>query len=683
MSLSPVEYGSSLRIGSVEFVAPDEIRVILDADAPEGMAGNTGLPKPFPRVNGYVLVGTEEGHVVAQVEWITLQRAPPPRRKGSVDHSLVDLPFPLRRMRVNPLGVLEAEGSGASPRFGRGVRSFPSVGAPVLLPTDVQLRAVVESGENRRVEIGTCPLASNASVRVDPDRLFGRHLAVLGNTGSGKSCSIAGLVQWSLDAAGEEHKEPDGKPNARFIVLDPNGEYTKVFGESARVFQVDGENPLQIPLWLWNTTEWIAFTKASDRAQIPLLRRALRETRDGQGIVEISVEAKKRELLGHLLQRLQRGVRADPSEFEGLQQKKGFHGTVLSIYEGLSGYLEQTGEDTKLQGCLEQLKAYKRAYDEEYPAPPSRAHLEPLLEEVKAACDSFEEDDSSNVSKGEDDPHPYPGQAFMSTLEQLVQDSGNERFSIFWLERIRTLLGDRRMRAITDHPTASLSEWLAGYVGGTGEDGVVATVIDLSLVPAEIVHIVTAVIARMAFEALQRYKKLEEGSLPTVLVVEEAHTVIKKYKEDAENQTAASACCQVFEKIAREGRKFGLGLVLSSQRPSELSPTVLSQCNSFLLHRISNRQDQELVSGLIPDHLRGLLRELPSLPTQQAILLGWAAELPVMVRMRDLSSEMRPSSDDPEFWKVWTGVDEREVDWERIAEDWQRGGEEGADGASG
>jgi DNA helicase HerA-like ATPase len=127
----------------------------------------------------------------------------------------------------------------------------------------------------------------------------------------------------------------------------------------------------------------------------------------------------------------------------------------------------------------------------------------------------------------------------------------------------------------------------------------------------------------------------------------------------------------VFERIAREGRKFGLGLVLSSQRPSELSATVLSQCNSFLLHRISNDQDQKLVHSLVPDNLRGLLRELPSLPSQNAILLGWASELPLLVKMNDLPKSQQPRSDDPDFWDVWTGKKERKADWKSVADDWQ------------
>jgi DNA helicase HerA-like ATPase len=167
------------------------------------------------------------------------------------------------------------------------------------------------------------------------------------------------------------------------------------------------------------------------------------------------------------------------------------------------------------------------------------------------------------------------------------------------------------------------------------------------------------------------------GCRPTVLVMEEAHTFVKRYKDDAENQDAASVCCQVFERIAREGRKFGLGLVLSSQRPSELSPTVLSQCNTFLLHRISNDRDQELVHRLVPDNLKGLLRDLPSLPSQNAVLLGWASELPLLVKMNDLPKSQQPRSDDPDFWNVWMGIDAdgnpvvRKADWKPIADDWQ------------
>src|SRR5207248_203962 len=134
--------------------------------------------------------------------------------------------------------------------------------------------------------------------------------------------------------------------------------------------------------------------------------------------------------------------------------------------------------------------------------------------------------------------------------------------------------------------------------------------------------------------------------------------------------TPAQMCRQTFERIAREGRKFGLGLVLSSQRPSELSPTVLAQCNTFLLHRIVNDRDQELIARLVPDDLRGLLRELPSLPTRLAVLLGWATPVPILVELKELAESHRPRSADPRFWDTWSHAVARPAAWDEIVADW-------------
>ncbi len=277
-----------------------------------------------------------------------------------------------------------------------------------------------------------------------------------------------------------------------------------------------------------------------------------------------------------------------------------------------------------------------------------------------------------------DAPRPFDGSSLLRGVEAAGEMLNVSEHIETLLVRIRALLTDTRMKPVLgDASDTSLSQWLTDYVGSNNAENGCVSVIDLSLVPTEVVHVVTAVVARMVFEASQRYIKLNGVALPTVLVMEEAHTFIKRYKEDVENQDAAGVCCQVFERIAREGRKFGLGLVLSSQRPSELSQTVLSQCNTFLLHRISNDRDQELVHRLVPDNLKGLLRELPSLPSQSAILLGWASELPVLVKMNDLPKSQQPRSDDPDFWGVWTGRGDkgeqisREIDWSRIAAEWQ------------
>jgi hypothetical protein len=240
--------------------------------------------------------------------------------------------------------------------------------------------------------------------------------------------------------------------------------------------------------------------------------------------------------------------------------------------------------------------------------------------------------------------------------------------------RIRGMLADQRLGAVIGRePPVSFDAWLADYIGSDGAGNGQLAVVDLSLVPSEVIHIIVSVLARLVFESLQRYRRSHPTgrTLPTVLVLEEAHTFIRRGRDD-EGPAASPAqlCRETFERIAREGRKLGLGLVLSSQRPSELSPTVLAQCNTFLLHRIVNDADQDLVARLVPDNVGGLLRELPSLPSQQAILLGWATPIPVLVEITELSKEQRPQSADPDFWDVWTLTAKREVDWHRIAEDW-------------
>ncbi|WCY58281.1 ATP-binding protein [Pseudomonas aeruginosa] len=693
MSLSPLAYADSLRIDSIEFVSPDEIKVLLDIEAPDGVALNTGTPRSFPRINGYVLIPSDEGHLVAQVEWITIERSQYPKRKGLQDFGLVDLPYPLRKMSLNPLGCLICEGSNEQGeevyRFRRGVESYPTVGAPVLLPTQNQLRSIVESGDNRRVLIGSSPLAANAKVMVDPDRLFGRHLAVLGNTGSGKSCSVAGLIRWSMDEARKARGGAD--PNARFIVLDPNGEYANTFRDMSkvRVYAVEpseGVDQLQVPLWFWNSAEWSAFTQASAKMQRPLLRRALRDIKAGRALSTSSPEEEKLALRRYLSSRLI-SIRRDLRSGDIQTDESRFGFRLKAIATDMQGKIAVHGNN-KLDDALTAINtALTAAHNSfvkdgktiEYYRAFNEAHVQAIIAALEASVDTL---GGVLLQEGpdEDVPIAFDGSQLPDHLEVLAEQENASQFTDFLVSRIRTLLSDTRMRSIISNQSGiNLHDWLSMYIGESQASNGSVTVIDLSLVPAEVVHIITAVIARMTLETLQRYRKLNHGkTLPTVLVMEEAHTFIKRYKDDAENQNSATICCQVFEKIAREGRKFGLGLVLSSQRPSELSPTVLSQCNSYLLHRISNDRDQELVHKLVPDNLRGLLRDLPSLSSRHAILLGWASELPVLVQMRALPENHRPKSDDPDFWAVWSGQDldgnmvERNVDWKAIADDWQQ-----------
>ena len=294
--------------------------------------------------------------------------------------------------------------------------------------------------------------------------------------------------------------------------------------------------------------------------------------------------------------------------------------------------------------------------------------IQPLVAALRKVVEAIGYDEAC-ATFSEDSPIPFKFEDFTDHLSGLAEAENVSQFVDFLVMRIRAMRTDGRlMKVVSEEGDITLNKWLDGFLCANKAK---ITVVDMSLVPAELIHVVAAVVARQIFDALQKYRGSNGKSLPTVLVMEEAHSFVRHYGYDEEGVSSSDVCCKVFERIAREGRKFGLGLVLSSQRPSELSPTVLSQCNTFLLHRISNDKDQDLVKRLLPDNLHGLMRDLPVLPSRQAILLGWASELPVLVQMRELPETQRPQSSDPDFWDVWTRQKTRDVDWKEIADEWQ------------
>lgn len=155
----PIERLSELVIGVVESVAPNEIQVLLELDAPHSTALNTGVPAGFPRLNSYLLIPNEAGATVAYITWIGIERSSYPKRSGFKDFGLIDLPFPLRKMTLQPVGTLTSHRDRITKdtvyELSRGVLAFPSVGDQVLVPTPSQVEAIVGArDDDKRVRIG-------------------------------------------------------------------------------------------------------------------------------------------------------------------------------------------------------------------------------------------------------------------------------------------------------------------------------------------------------------------------------------------------------------------------------------------------------------------------------------------------------------------------------------------------
>ena len=170
-------------------------------------------------------------------------------------------------------------------------------------------------------------------------------------------------------------------------------------------------------------------------------------------------------------------------------------------------------------------------------------------------------------------------------------------------------------------------------------------IIDVSQLSFEVLETVTALLGRIILEFVSYFVPADRGKYPIVIVLEEAQNYI------AENKYSVAKT--VFERIAREGRKYGISLIVSSQRPSELSKTVLSQCNSFIIHRLQNPEDQKYIRGLVSSANADILDQLPVIPQQHAIITGDCVRAPIQVRIDDVYPT--PNSHNPRYIENWLG----------------------------
>jgi hypothetical protein len=208
---------------------------------------------------------------------------------------------------------------------------------------------------------------------------------------------------------------------------------------------------------------------------------------------------------------------------------------------------------------------------------------------------------------------------------------------------ISLLLGDYNRCFATSDENNFIKEYNAGIEGFSNEKSHQISIIDVSQLPFEVLETVTALIGRTILDFVSFFLPGKRGKYPIVIVLEEA----QNYIAEQSNSIAKS----VFEKIAREGRKYGISLVVSSQRPSELSKTVLSQCNSFIIHRLQNPDDQKYIRGLISSASADILDQLPIIPQQHAIITGDCVRTPIQVRIDDVNPT--PNSHNPKFIDSW------------------------------
>jgi len=375
-----------------------------------------------------------------------------------------------------------------------------------------------------------------------------------------------------------------------------------------------------LPHWFLNFDEWALLLQASEKVQLPVLRNAI-----SLGQIFKSKGADKESYTKHILAQCIRqimgselGPIAKSQRVGQLLSKYGVPGLKYNMkefkYDGYGKLVDEAGFNRVLKACTLE--------DPRIPNPQkiSLFDLNSLEEIIDLAILYEESYGRTNVRN------------FCSTLQLRVQN-------LLTREDFTFLKADN----------ASYQDYLLMLMGlSEKKESIIKTkqivVIDLSYYPDEVIEVISSVISRMLFEGLQKIDP--RNHYPIHIIIEEAHRYISE--KDSENVFQAK---KIFERIAKEGRKYGMSLVVSSQRPSELSKTVLSQCSNYIVHRIMNPEDLMYVKRMTPYISEEILNELPYIPRQQALIFGSSVNMPMMFKVREANP--KPKSDDNKIVEHW------------------------------
>lgn len=502
---------------------------------------------------------------------------------------------------------VELAGEALGHNFERGLSQLPSINDAVHIVTEGDLRRIYGSEGEDQIAIGTLSSSESIAVKLSLDALVTRHSAVLGSTGSGKSTTVASLLR-SIVRPNQE----GGAPASRILLLDLHGEYTHALADFARVFSATpqpGERSLFVPYWALQAKDLLEFVAGG-----------LTENQ------EIAFSDKIHEMKASVL--------ALPgSNFPGLDPQS------LTVDSPVPFSLKQCWYDL-IDFEVRTLKGVNRD--------------EPALER--------DGDPTSLI------PPKYTTAALGAAGPFL---NGQARGIRRQLNLMRSRLLDHRFDFIL-HPGPwepaldgtvqnDLDRLLEDWLGHEQP----VTILDLSGVPSSVLTTLVGSILRIVYEALYWSREKTEGGVhrPLLIVMEEAHRYLSGNKEDA-------PAANVVKRIAKEGRKYGIGAMVVSQRPAEVDETILSQCGTILALRLSNPDDRARVKGSLPDNLGGLVDLLPVLRTGEAIVAGEAARLPVRCRVTLPTPEQRPKSSDPEVSKAW-GTKRVAEGYDRVVASWR------------
>lgn len=699
-------------------ISVDSFRVLIELDDSVKTLFKSGFNDVYEiaRINSYVVIPVGGDKIVAMITKVQVKD----ETGLGLSENSITLPKAKRYVVATIIGTIDN-----SKKYFQGVYNFPILDNSVyyVLKQDLELifdskplTKEIDFKKDYFLPIGKSPIFPDFDIKINPDKFFNKHVAVLGNTGSGKSCTIASILQTMFKQEYEFKSDRDNTvkkslSNANIIIFDTNGEYKKAFEFKdeelkARVntFTI-AEEGLKVPYWFMNYDDFDYLFEPAAQTQAPVFKRAIalaKKKRSEQFCS--STDESENPIKTVFLNRILRDLKNNESDYKlrnfiynELDTHNDFIESYLPELKPTFFKLKEAGRDLKeeksyVDGNLD-YNLLSEVYQEitnhinnnvSIAESSSKGSLItnkkheinvdlPRYFDFRSLYEKFIDDAIDEIGYSENKYREY-----LSSLKlRLSSFFNDERISeSFMLNSadisdalvsfLKSILGE-----LTDNDGEKISEYRFcgnGYTFNPKNKSQII-IIDMSLLPFEILETMTALISRLLLEFVQRIEKVEgykeyRGKFPIAIVLEEAQNYIPQIDRKKDRVSISK---QVIERIAREGRKYGLSLIVSSQRPTELSKTILSQCNTFIVHRLQNPEDQAYVKELVSTVNIDLLNQLPILPQQHAIIMGDAVRSPAQVKISD--ARPLPDSESPEFFAQWI-KDTSDIDIEKVANKW-------------
>lgn len=661
----------------------DNFRVYIKIEDDLRGAYKNGLNDIYEiaRINSYLIIPVGSDRVVALITRVTM------REEAEFDNKTtsITLPTSARYISATMLGTITNKKG--EEHFIQGVYNFPTLDNPVWYVTEKDLKHIFDDKPDKEIDyakdfylpIGTSPAFSNYKVKICPDLFFVKHAAILGNTGSGKSCTFASIIR---NLFRYDYKDKQLK-NAHIIIFDTNGEYKDAFlpiscslSDKANSMDLDiinsyyygGEEQVKVPYWLMNWNDFKNLLRPGDGVQSPVLNRAIglskneieSNQKNAHSIINISS-------LQDIICQLQvpaidywkiknfSDVFADLEQQNIVLKNGNKLNDILSKIPNRDGLNYNISAPSKIKEVVEEITNFIREMEQE------NINIQIVCEQnidmptwfnYQELCTKFIDLAISQESINNNRIAEYLStlrlrmNSFLNdkrmAIPLMLKDDNNANKDIL-SHFIAFLLGDFNRFFSSASEQSFIKKYNDSSAVYNKDKTSQISIIDVSQLPFEVLETVTALLGRIILEFVSNFLPENRGKFPIVIVLEEAQNYIAENKD--------SIAKSVFERIAREGRKYGISLVVCSQRPSELSKTVLSQCNSFIIHRLQNPEDQKYIKGLVSSANADILDQLPIIPQQHAIITGDCVRTPIQVRIDDVNPT--PNSHNPEYIERW------------------------------